>query len=208
MSLVTESITDQIYKIIKDKILLQEIEVGEKIDTKNIAKEHDISVMPVRDALKKLASQGLVENKSRVGFFVRTFTEKEIENIMEMRSMYEVYCLKNHMNNIDKKELKSLYETINCTSEASRKKFDEIDTKFHDLLIEASSNDYLIKNYNQIKDLILLFKHLDAKRMKLANKEHCQLIESILNKNRKQAVEKLKEHINNVTYSIGEKLSG
>ena len=93
MSIIAKSITEQIYDIIKDKILLQEYKVGSKIDMNEIAEEHDISIMPVRDALKRLSSQGLVVNRSRVGFFVKEFSKQEISNIMEVRNMYETYCL-------------------------------------------------------------------------------------------------------------------
>jgi len=203
MSLITKSITDQIYKIIKNKILLQELKVGAKIETREIAKEYDISVMPVRDALKKLSNQGLVENKSRVGFFVRTFTEKEINDIMEMRSIYEVYCLEQYFDKINKDKLKLLYNDIKAIDEYNRKEFDRLDTEFHELLINTSSNNLLIRNYNQIKDLIVLFKHMDKERIKLANQEHCDLIKSILDGEKEEAIEKLKIHISNVAYAVG-----
>jgi len=207
MALITTSITEQIYNIIKEKILLQELEVGSKIETREIAKEYDISVMPVRDALKKLCNQGLVENRSRVGFFVRTFSEKEINDIMEMRSIFELYCLDQHLNRINKSKLKSLYQDIQSIDEYDRNKFDRLDNDFHELLINSSNNDLLIKNYNQIKDLIVLFKHMDKERIKLANEEHCRLIESILNGEKEKAIDQLSLHINNVKYSIGKTIN-
>ena len=82
MSIITKSITDQIYNIIKNRILMQEYKLGSKIDMNELAEEHEISIMPVRDALKRLSNQGLVTNKSRVGFFVRKFSEEEIRNII------------------------------------------------------------------------------------------------------------------------------
>ncbi len=206
MSIITKSITEQIYNIIKERILLQEYKVGSKIDMNEIARENEISIMPVRDALKKLSNQGLVENKSRVGFFVRSFNERETKNIMEVRRMYEIYCLDKHFANINKEKMESLYEEIKCMGEPDRKEFDRLDAEFHDLLIKASENEFLIKNYGQIKDLIVLFKHLDRERIRLANKEHCQLIEAILEGDKDKAIQKLEEHITNVTYSAGETL--
>lgn len=206
MALITKSITEQIYNIIKEKILLQEFEVGSKIETREIAKEYEISIMPVRDALKKLCNQGLVENRSRVGFFVRSFSEKEINDIMEIRCMFELYCLDQHFDKINKDELRNLYQDIKLIDQDDRIKFDQLDSEFHELLINSSNNDLIIKNYNQIKDLIVLFKHIDKERIKLATQEHCQLIESILSGEKEKAIEQLKVHINNVKYSIGENI--
>jgi len=202
MSIITKSITDQIYNIIKNRILMQEYKLGSKIDMNELAEEHEISIMPVRDALKRLSNQGLVTNKSRVGFFVRKFSEEEIRNIMEVRNMYETYCLQNHYNNLEMKKVKKIYESIECNKSLNRKEFDKIDTEFHNLIIQAAENDFLINHYNEINDLIVLFKHLDKQRIKLANEEHCSLMKSILDGDIEVAVEKLEQHIRNVKNSV------
>lgn len=202
MSIITKSITEQIYNIIKGKILMQEYKVGSKIDMNEIADEYDISIMPVRDALKRLSNQGLVNNKSRVGFFVRRFSEAEIKNIMEVRNMYETYCLQNHFDNLDKNKINKIYDNIECKESLNRSEFDRIDAEFHNLIIQSSENEFLIDHYNEINDLIVLFKHLDKERIKLANQEHCSLIESILDGNKEVAVKELKKHIDNVKDSV------
>lgn len=201
MAIITKSITDQIYNIIKEKILLQEYPVGAKIDMKEIADEHDISIMPVRDALKRLSSQGLVVNRSRVGFFVKEFSKQEISNIMEVRNMYETYCLDHHFENLDLDAIESLYNKVKEKKDLSRKDFDEVDSKFHNLIINASENEFLIDNYNNIEDLIILFRHLDKERIKSANEEHYKVLKSILDGNRKEAVKQLDDHISNVASS-------
>lgn len=206
MAIITKSITDQIYNIIKEKILFQEYKIGSKIDMKEIAEEHEISIMPVRDALKRLSNQGLVVNKSRVGFFVKEFSEEEIENIMEVRNMYETYCLEHHFDNLNFDEIKSLYEDIQCQDSLRREKFDEVDSKFHNIIINSSENQFLIEHYEKIEDRIILFRHLDKERIKKANEEHCMIIESILNGEKNEAVNKLNEHIRNVSSSAAKNI--
>ena len=206
MAIITKSITDQIYNIIKEKILFQEYKIGSKIDMKEIAEEHEISIMPVRDALKRLSNQGLVVNKSRVGFFVKEFSEDEIENIMEVRNMYETYCLENHFENLNLDKIESLYEDIQCQDSLEREKFDEVDSKFHNLIINSSENQFLIEHYEKIEDRIILFRHLDKERIKTANEEHCLILDSILKGNKKEAVNKLNEHIRNVSSSAAKNI--
>src|SRR5690554_4721661 len=108
MAIIKDSISEQIYELIKNKIFTQELELGAQIDTKKIAGEHNISIMPVRDALNKLENRELVYRKSRIGYFVRTFSRKEAEEIMEVRKIYELYSLKEHFEAIDKKKLEEI----------------------------------------------------------------------------------------------------
>ena len=160
MKIVKDSIMDQVYRIIKDKILLTELRLGEQINPREMALEFRVSVMPVRDALWKLVNEGLVVNKSRVGFFVRSFTRREIADIMEVRKLYELYCLENYFNNIDRKLLADYLERCDNNTGLSRLAFDELDNNIHDLLIHASQNRYLEKSYHAVKNQIIIFRHL------------------------------------------------
>lgn len=205
-TLIAKSITEQIYEIMKDKILFQEYEIGSKIETKEIAEEYNISVMPVRDALKKLCSEELVVNKSRVGFFVRTFSEEEIDNIMELRSVLEIYCLDTYFEKINKNRLKVICHNIKLIENQNKSDFARLDDEFHNLIISSSNNNIVMKNYNNIKDIIVLCRHLDKKRIRFANEEHCQIIESIVSGNKETAIEQLKTHISNFDYSIKENI--
>lgn len=202
MQLVKDSITEQIYRIIKDKILLNEMRLGQQINPRALSEEYRVSVMPVRDALLKLANEGLVVNKSRVGFFVRSFTFEEIRDIMEVRSLYELYCLEKHFENIDKKKVKNYFNRCIETPELSRRDFDELDEQIHDLLINAARNTYLIKSYQEVRNQIIIFKHLDKDQMEVAHQEHIGILKAILEKNKPKAVRLLRMHIERVAKAI------
>lgn len=202
MGINKDSISDQIYNLIKNKILLQEIEMGTQIETKSIAEQHNISVMPVRDALKKLTNQGLVERRSRVGFFVRTFSLKEISEIMEARKMYEVYSIDSHFASIDRNEIKKLIQPVKEKNYLAREEFDKVDDEFHDILVKATENDYIIDKYNQLKDIIILFRHLDKNRIDKANNEHEEIATAITNNEKARAKELLIHHLEKVTQAI------
>ncbi len=203
MSIVKSSIKEQVYNMLKEKILKQDIELGVQLNPKRIAEENDISVMPVRDALLRLVSQGLVINKPRVGFFVKEFSQAEIEEIMEVRKMYELFCIKEHFTGIDRKKMKNISKTVNINIEdLTREKFDGVDIELHYTIIEASENEFLINNYNQIKDLLILFQHLDLQRINESHKEHQIIVKYILGKDKSKAQEMLENHLNRVTLSV------
>ena len=58
LKLVKDSISEQIYSIIKEEILLAKRKPGEQINPRKLADEFDTSVMPIRDALNKLVNEG------------------------------------------------------------------------------------------------------------------------------------------------------
>src|SRR6056297_848065 len=139
-----KSLTDQVYTMLKKEILNRDIELGEQINTREIAEEHGISLMPVRDALRRLANEDLVENKPRVGFFVKNFSEAEVNDILEVRKMHELYCLKNYFKNIDKEKVADLKDKF---ENGNQEYFGSYDTQLHKEIVFASHNDYLIDSY-------------------------------------------------------------
>ncbi|MBC7357064.1 MAG: GntR family transcriptional regulator [Desulfacinum sp.] len=202
MHLVTDSITEQIYRIIKEKILLTDLKMGEQINPRELASEFNVSVMPVRDALRRLVNEGLVVNKARVGFFVRSFTRREIQDIMEVRRLYELYCLDQYFHELDREKLREILDACRETETLSRRHFDELDEAIHELIITASHNDYLIESYHNVKNQIIICRHLDRDRMEVAHGEHIRLLEAILAGKKEEAVEILRSHINRVAEAI------
>jgi len=202
--IVKESIGEQIYSILKEEILLAKRKPGEQINLRKLAVELGASIMPVRDALKQLVDEGLVIRKPRVGFFIRNFTRQEVKEIMEMRKIYELYCLDKYFDKIDRDKLKIFLEKSldekNITQKT--KEFDELDENIHDLLIKASGNFYLISSYNNIKNQIIILRHLIKDEVGLAREEHIFLIKAILERNKEKAKEILENHINRVTNAI------
>lgn len=202
MELVKDSINEQLCRIIKEKILLTELSLGEHINPKDLAAEFNVSVMPVRDALFKLVNEGLVENRSRVGFFVRSFTREEIHEIMEVRKLYELYCLENYFDEIDRELLADCLNRCGDGKTLSRRAFDELDDQIHDLFINASQNRCLMKSYKEVKNQIIIFRHLDKDRIEIANQEHVKLLRAIIDSDKREAVDVLRRHIERVESAI------
>ncbi|WP_166668477.1 GntR family transcriptional regulator [Halanaerobium saccharolyticum] len=191
-----KSLTDQVYTMIKKEILNREIELGEQINTREIAEEQGISLMPVRDALRRLANEDLVENKPRVGFFVKNFSEAEINEILEVRKMHELYCLENYFSQIDKEQISKL-----------RNKFENVepgyftvhDDRLHKAIVFASQNDYLIESHLKlVNHFTMLFSYLKNKRSELSRQEHVGLIDAILDEEKEKAYKILYSHLDSV----------
>lgn len=191
-----KSLTDQIYSMLKEKILNRDVNLGEQLNTREIAEEHGISLMPVRDALRRLANEDLVENRPRVGFFVKNFSEAEVNDILEVRKMHEIYCLNNYFEEIDREmisDLKDMFEN------GHKNYFTSYDSKLHKEIVFASHNNYLIESYlKMINHYTMLFSYLTYKRSEISCQEHIDLIDCILKGDKAQAEEILYSHLDRV----------
>jgi DNA-binding GntR family transcriptional regulator len=199
------SLTDQIYNLLKQKILQREFELGQQLKTRQIAEDNGISLMPVRDALRRLSNEGLVDNKPRVGFFVKNFSENEINDILEVRKMHELYCLENYFAEINRQEIKKLEGKFEKNSSASF--FNRYDIKLHQEIVKASHNQYLIDSYFKlINHFTMLFNYLNHKRSKFSRQEHTELVKCILNNNKEKAYRLLYRHLDRVEIAADAKL--
>jgi DNA-binding GntR family transcriptional regulator len=191
-----KSLTEQIYNLLKQKILNKDFKLGEKLNTRQIAEENEISLMPVRDALRQLSNEELVENKPRVGFFVKSFSEPEINDILEVRKMYELYCLKNYFSQIDREKIAELKEKI---SRSNNRLFTDYDNQLHQTIVDAAGNSYLSERYAELINYYkMLFNYLKDKRSEISRQEHLKLIDAILANNCQIAAKTLFKHLNTV----------
>ena len=196
MAINKKSLTDQVYSMLKEKILNRDVDLGEQLNTREIAEEHGISLMPVRDALRRLANEDLVENRPRVGFFVKNFSEAEVNDILEVRKMHEIYCLDNYFAEIDREVISDLKDKF---ENGHKKYFTSYDSKLHKEIVLASHNNYLIDSYlKMINHYTMLFSYLNYKRSETSRQEHIDIIDSILKGDKAKAEEILFRHLDRV----------
>ncbi len=207
MAITKDNISQQIHKDLKKKILKQDFKSGDQLCIRTLAEEYNISYMPIRDALNMLDAEGMVEKKPRVGYFVKKYTFKEVKDIMETRKMFELYCIDNHFSRIDKDKISALLKKIQETEKFSRTEFNRLDIEFHDEIINASNNSYLLERFGRIRELVMFFRHLDIDGIKKANQYHISIMEAILAGNKEKTREILSDHIDNATKSILQYLS-
>lgn len=194
MGINTESVNKQIYDLIKKDILERRLRPGEKIDTKGIAEHNHVSVMPVRDALQQLVISGLVLNRERVGFFVRKFSADEISQIMEMRIMFELHCMRKHLWAIDKARVRSLLEQVEQAT--SYVELDELDNTIHRTIVLASHNPFLIDEYDNLSALFSLGVFGgEEENVYTAKAEHIEILKAILDDDAERATSLLCWHL-------------
>ncbi len=85
-------LTDQTYSVLRDQILRRTLEPGEKISVDEVAHALGVSRTPVTDALKRLAGEGFVDIRPRIGTFVSELTARDVEELFDIRMAFELFA--------------------------------------------------------------------------------------------------------------------
>jgi DNA-binding GntR family transcriptional regulator len=132
------SVRERTYEHLKSVILSGRFRPGERLAEEHLAEELGVSRTPVREALHKLEQDGLIEPLESRGFCIPRDSEKEIEDLFELRTVLEGYTLKIICERITDEQIVMLGGIVNKADDAlRRKKIAEVfhwNTQFHDTL--------------------------------------------------------------------------
>jgi DNA-binding GntR family transcriptional regulator len=143
------TISQSIYQTLKSKIILHELPPATQLKEEQIAKMLQVTRTPIREAIIKLEREGLVTIRSNVGAFVVKLSEKDIDDILEVRKALEIRAAYIAINIAGRDE----FERVNNTLKGREKflkgdkneKFDYPGVDFHHDLILLSKNKKLIQ---------------------------------------------------------------
>ncbi len=128
------------YEYLKNGILSGRLSPGEKLAEEHLARTLGVSRTPVREALHKLGSEGLIKPRKKRGYIVSKDSKEDVEELFELRSILEGYALRLISQTISEDILIQLNGFVQNAEEAlRRKKIHEVfkwNTRFHDTLHE------------------------------------------------------------------------
>lgn len=205
-----EPLIDSVYARLRDLILSNELRAGQKLVDRDLAEQLGVSRTPVREALGRLAMMGLVESRSRRGYYVKQYTAEEMTDLYEFRKILEVNAARLAAKNADSAQMRE-FERILVESEAlaanptNHARTVALDLEIHNLIAEASGNVSLHRSIQNLMDKVMCFIWVDwvdsatadAVSIAAAHSEHKGLIERILVRDAEGAAKHLGEHIDN-----------
>lgn len=194
MARVVHTIRNQVYEIIKKDICDGIYQPGQWLQEVELANKLNVSRSPVREALRQLASDGLLVEVPNKGIFVREFTPKDMEEIYDMRVMLEDYafqCLEGRLTADGIDQLNECLSLLEYTfKNKNLKKYIELDAKLHELFVKLSDNNLLQMVYERVHLMIHQFRMSslsDEQRFMESMEEHRTIVQEIINGNTKKA---------------------
>jgi len=144
------------YKAIKDRIIYLDLRPGEKIVESEITQSLNVSRTPVREALLMLENEKLVECDGSMGFLVRRFNAKEIDEYFAVRKVIEGFVMSLVLQRITEAELESLRENIKEAEKhvmaSDIRNIIRYESEFHELLYRAAKSEVLFETISGLTD--------------------------------------------------------
>lgn len=189
-------------KLQKD-ILTGKLKPGEKLTEQNLCKTYGVSRTPVREALRQLETDGLVENILNRGAFVIGMTDQDYEDMFELRKAYEIQAVKWAIERITEEEMDKLEETFEFmefyTLRNDIEKMLTINNGFHQVIYEASHNRMLQKLLSSYQTF-LKYKGMDSvyddNYLSIVLEEHRAIFKAFKDKDVKAGALAMEVHIN------------
>ncbi|WP_028879234.1 GntR family transcriptional regulator [Terasakiella pusilla] len=175
---------------------------GTRIRETDIAEEFGISRTPVRDAIRRLESDGLIVHLPHQGAVIKTLDHREIMEMYEMRQVLEgtaAFHAAQHASLLEIDELIELNDLMLKNKEEESEAADA-NRLFHQTLYRAANNRYLIDAINNLSNAMALLEGTtlySAERVNIAFKEHQEIIEHIQLQKGKEADQSVRNHISN-----------
>ncbi|MFD1715981.1 GntR family transcriptional regulator [Amnibacterium flavum] len=189
---------------LRARIIAGELETGVGLSEIALASEYGVSRTPVREALKQLQTEGLVQIRPRVGTFVSTPTRADIVELFQMKEILEGAAARLFAARGEIPELEALRSNVVASDAAVAR--DDVDGyaalvgDFHDLIVRGSGNRKLRTHYTMLMNQ-LAYPRLVATslsrpgRLVESDAEHGRVLAIIVSKDESTAERLMREHV-------------
>jgi DNA-binding GntR family transcriptional regulator len=200
------ALTDWTYQYLKEKILNLEIKPGEQVHIEEFTEKLEVSRTPIREAFLKLASEGLIEVRPRVGYFVVDITEQDIRDLFEIREIIETRAAKKAAGLLSDEELDGMKNLISESYKAVEsgdfQTYISNEIEFHGYLQKHIQNKHLSAFMDSLNDLTHRERVMSIQAVENIKEtliEHQRILDGLVKRDGNLAEWYMGEHLHNVS---------
>ncbi|OLE12245.1 MAG: hypothetical protein AUG89_08020 [Acidobacteria bacterium 13_1_20CM_4_56_7] len=208
-------IWERVYAHVHQKLATGELRGGQTVSELSLAKELGISRTPIREALSRLASEGIVEHASGRRLAIVRLTRQDIVDLYELREALEVYAVskvaRQLMQRAEIDRLQKLADSVlqlkDELNQSGKAELDEEkmhrfvvnDLAFHTMLIQMARNARILKTVNETRLLIRVFSierhgHNEG-LLEHIHRSHSEVVQAVAEGDPERAKRVISEHI-------------
>jgi DNA-binding GntR family transcriptional regulator len=206
------ALSDKVYEVLKRKILERELRPGEKVLVDEVAHRLGVSRTPVKDALNRLALEGLIEKVARRGTFVTTLSPRDVAELFDLRLVLESYAAQKVLEKgkveLLLAEMGKCMADIDRIAESDDPDYDAYMSSNRDLhlaLIRLADNNRLLQMYESLNIHIQVarvhYSH-SVESVAQTQQEHQAIYEAFESGDLEQMNQSIATHINNVRAEV------
>jgi len=204
---------DVVFNTLRQAILKGELEPGERLMEIQLAERLGVSRTPVREAIRKLELEGLVNMVPRKGAEVASISEKNLRDVLEVRRALEELAVDLACTRLTGEDIKSLkeinkkFQTVMNSKDATI--IAETDEAFHDIIYIGTGNDRLIQMLSNLREQMYRYRLEYVKDKSTRSnlvQEHDIIIQALEERNVEDAKAVIRRHIDNQAVTVSKKI--
>jgi DNA-binding GntR family transcriptional regulator len=202
LSLAPLALYEEVAELLRQRIFARELAPGSWIDEMRLADEYGISRTPLREALKVLATEGLVTMKMRRGAYVTEVNDKDQRDVYHLLSLLEsdaAGMVAAQASDLELAELESIHQELSAAV-GNTDKFFAINERFHMRLLEIANNRWRDQMVADLRKVMKLNRHnslLKSGRIEESLREHQALLAALLARDVSASVARMQTHFAN-----------
>ena len=210
VSLAQRPLYEEVAELLRQRIFQRALEPGSWIDELKIAEEFGISRTPLREALKVLATEGLVTMKVRRGAYVTEVSQQDLRDVYHLLSLLEsdaAAVVATKATDTELKELQALHKALETAAsppktagKANTDQYFALNEQFHMRLLEIANNRWRDQMVADLRKVMKLNRHnslLKTGRIDESLAEHRAIMEAMAARDAALTAQRVQEHFAN-----------
>lgn len=195
---------DVVFNTLREAILRGDLVPGERLMELQLASKLGVSRTPIREAIRMLEQEGLSITIPRKGAIVAGMTEKDMQDVLEIREALEELSVQVACDKITDEEIAELRKNMKSFERSLKggdlKEMAQADVEFHDVIYRATDNPKLINMLNNLREQMYRYRVEYLKNPQNHDqllKEHEAIYRGIVEKDKDAVTEMIRRHISN-----------
>lgn len=183
-----QTMGDQVYAILRKDICEGRFAPGARLQEIELSEALGVSRSPIREALRRLVSDGLLFTVPNKGTYVKEFTCRDIDEIFDMRVMLESYSISRSQKNMTPERKQQLFDILQVLEqthiEDDLEEYTRADEELHNAIVALANNSLVNSTYARVRSMnqqFRVFSLADRTRFDDSLEEHRSIIHALVN---------------------------
>jgi GntR family transcriptional regulator, rspAB operon transcriptional repressor len=209
--LYRDPLSDQIYGVLKSAIISAEFRPGERLSLRELSDRFRLSATPIRDALRRLQTDGLIQVEPRRGTFVSEMNAEDVREIFESRRIVEQAAAEK-LGTAPESTIQEISAIVDAMAGlidgqivTNYPLYLQLDDRLHKNIVSILQNERLETFYDGLKTHSCIARALvpaPQKRMPQTHLEHCAIVQAFKERDVESAKRAIAEHLGNASADI------
>lgn len=203
------TLNERVYQQIRDAVLVGDLSPKARLDEQALADDMGVSRTPIREAIGKLTTEGLVEYRPYQGSFVRSFTAQQVNDLYEVRKALESLAVRLAVPQLSEPQVADLRGILDEIHHAHERgdliAYGDADRRFHNTIAAYSGNQTLIESLDRLALQIQLVRtaaNHDPEVVERTAHQRPEITAALMARDARRAARLMEAHIEDVRRSV------